>query len=139
MQKNCSVFSPATPRAGCRSISFRAFYRVARADDGGLVPSPGVHTLWLPVIPMQIGLVLARPTQEPWTPYRMTAAMVEAGIPAEAISIYPGGGDVGAAELASCTRSMIFGGTQRRIKRPACSGKTSITKSCSATWPTISI
>ena len=29
----------------------------------------------------------------------------------EAISIYPGGGDVGAAVLANCDRSMIFGGT----------------------------
>ena len=73
--------------------------------------SPGVHTLWLPVIPMQIGLVLKPGPQEPWTPYRMTAAFVEAGIPAEAISIYPGGGDIGAAVLANVDRSMIFGGT----------------------------
>ena len=73
--------------------------------------SPGVHTLWLPVIPMQIGLVLKPGPQEPWTPYRMAAAFVEAGIPREAISIYPGGGDVGAAVLANCDRSMIFGGT----------------------------
>lgn len=73
--------------------------------------SPGVHTLWLPVIPMQIGLVLKPGPQEPWTPYRMAAAFFEAGIPREAISIYPGGGDVGAAVLASCERSMIFGGT----------------------------
>ncbi len=73
--------------------------------------SPGVHTLWLPVIPMQIGLVLKPGPQEPWTPYRMTAAFTEAGIPAEAIAIYPGGGDIGAAVLASVDRSMIFGGT----------------------------
>jgi acyl-CoA reductase-like NAD-dependent aldehyde dehydrogenase len=73
--------------------------------------SPGVHTLWLPVIPMQIGLVLKPGPQEPWTPYRMAAAFVAAGIPPEAISVYPGGGDVGAAVLASCDRSMIFGGT----------------------------
>jgi acyl-CoA reductase-like NAD-dependent aldehyde dehydrogenase len=73
--------------------------------------SPGVHTLWLPVIPMQIGLVLKPGPQEPWTPYRMTAAFVEAGIPAEAISIYPGGPEVGAAVLDSVDRSMIFGGT----------------------------
>jgi len=33
--------------------------------------SPGVHTLWLPIIPMQIGLVLKPGPQEPWTPYRM--------------------------------------------------------------------
>ena len=36
--------------------------------------SPGVHTLWLPVIPMQVGLVLKPGPQEPWTPYRMAAA-----------------------------------------------------------------
>ena len=29
--------------------------------------SPGVHTLWLPIIPMQIGLVLKPGPQEPWT------------------------------------------------------------------------
>ena len=73
--------------------------------------SPGVHTLWLPVIPMQIGLVLKPGPQEPWTPYRMTAAFHAAGIPKEAISIYPGGGDVGAAVLANVDRAMIFGGT----------------------------
>src|SRR6266850_8126130 len=28
--------------------------------------SPGVHTLWLPVIPIQIGLVLKPGPQEPW-------------------------------------------------------------------------
>lgn len=73
--------------------------------------SPGVHTLWLPVIPMQIGLVLKPGPQEPWTPYRMAAAFFEAGIPREAISIYPGGGEVGAAVLANVDRAMIFGGT----------------------------
>lgn len=72
--------------------------------------SPGVHTLWLPVIPMQVGLVLKPGPQEPWTPYRMAAAFFEAGIPRECISIYPGGADVGAAVLAACSRSMIFGG-----------------------------
>jgi acyl-CoA reductase-like NAD-dependent aldehyde dehydrogenase len=73
--------------------------------------SPGVHTLWLPIIPMQIGLVLKPGPQEPWTPYRMTEAFFHAGVPREAISVYPGGGDVGAAVLDSCERSLIFGGT----------------------------
>jgi len=72
--------------------------------------SPGVHALWLPIIPMQIGLVLKPGPQEPWTPYRMAGAFFEAGIPREAISIYPGEGDVGAAVLDSCSRSVIFGG-----------------------------
>jgi acyl-CoA reductase-like NAD-dependent aldehyde dehydrogenase len=72
--------------------------------------SPGVHTLWMPIIPMQIGLVLKPGPQEPWTPYRMASAFGEAGIPREAISIYPGGADVGAAVLDACDRSLIFGG-----------------------------
>jgi len=73
--------------------------------------SPGVHTLWLPVIPMQIGLVLKPGPQEPWTPFRMAEAFFAAGIPREAISVYPGEGDVGAAVLEGCGRSLIFGGT----------------------------
>jgi acyl-CoA reductase-like NAD-dependent aldehyde dehydrogenase len=73
--------------------------------------SPGVHTLWLPIIPMQVGLVLKPGPQEPWTPYRMAEAFFQAGVPREAISIYPGEGDVGAAVLDACERSLIFGGT----------------------------
>jgi acyl-CoA reductase-like NAD-dependent aldehyde dehydrogenase len=73
--------------------------------------SPGVHTLWLPVIPLQVGLVLKPGPQEPWTPYRMAEAFFQAGIPREAISVYPGQGDVGAAVLESCKRNLIFGGT----------------------------
>jgi acyl-CoA reductase-like NAD-dependent aldehyde dehydrogenase len=73
--------------------------------------SPGVHTLWLPVIPLQVGLVLKPGPQEPWTPFRMAEAFFQAGIPRDAISIYPGEGDVGAAVLDGCARSLIFGGT----------------------------
>ena len=73
--------------------------------------SPGVHTLWLPIIPLQIGLVLKPGPQEPWTPYRMASAFFEAGIPRESIAIYPGQADVGGAVLDACGRSLIFGGT----------------------------
>jgi acyl-CoA reductase-like NAD-dependent aldehyde dehydrogenase len=72
--------------------------------------SPGVHTLWLPIIPMQVGLVLKPGPQEPWTPFRMSEAFFQAGIPRDAISIYPGEADVGAAVLDHCGRSLIFGG-----------------------------
>lgn len=73
--------------------------------------SPGVHTLWLPIIPLQMGLVLKPGPQEPWTPYRMAQAFIQAGVPKQTIAIYPGLGDVGAAVLAHCPRSLIFGGT----------------------------
>jgi acyl-CoA reductase-like NAD-dependent aldehyde dehydrogenase len=72
--------------------------------------SPGVHSLWLPVVPLQIGLVLKPGPQEPWTPWRMAQAFFEAGVPRQAIAVYPGGGDIGAAVLKACPRSLIFGG-----------------------------
>jgi len=72
--------------------------------------SPGVHTLWMPVIPLQLGLVLKPGPQEPWTPYRMCEAFAQAGVPREAISIYPGEAEVGAAVVDGCDRVMIFGG-----------------------------
>jgi acyl-CoA reductase-like NAD-dependent aldehyde dehydrogenase len=73
--------------------------------------SPGVHTLWLPVIPLQMGLLLKPGPQEPWTPYRIFAAFTEAGVPREAFALYPGEAEAGAAVLEACERAMIFGGT----------------------------
>jgi acyl-CoA reductase-like NAD-dependent aldehyde dehydrogenase len=88
-------------------------YQVQSPVVGLVLPSnsPGVHTLWLPIVPLQVGLVLKPGPQEPWTPYRMAEAFFQAGIPREAISIYPGEADVGAAVLDSCGRTLIFGGT----------------------------
>src|SRR5207247_8780621 len=42
--------------------------------------SPGVHTLWLPIIPMQVGLVLKPGAQEPWTRPRTFSAAAQAGV-----------------------------------------------------------
>src|SRR2546426_5271379 len=95
-------------------VSYQAQSRVL----GLVLPSnsPGVHTLWLPVIPMQIGLVLKPGPQEPWTPYRMAAAFCEAGVPREAISIYPGAGEMGAEVVNRVRRTKIFGSTET-VKR----------------------
>lgn len=88
-------------------------YQANAPACGWVLPSnsPGVHTLWMPVIPLQIGLVLKPGPQEPWTPYRMYEAFAQAGVPREVMSIYPGEAEVGAAVLESCDRAMIFGGT----------------------------
>lgn len=74
--------------------------------------SPGVHTLWLPALPLQVGLVLKPGSQEPWTPWRMAQALYAAGIPRQAIALYPGEHAVGDAILQGCSRSLIFGGPQ---------------------------
>lgn len=91
-------------------VSFQAQSPVV----GAVLPSnsPGVHTLWLPIVPMQIGLVLKPGSSEPWTPYRIASAFFEAGIPREAVSIYPGPHEVGDAVLNGCRRSMVFGGQE---------------------------
>ena len=98
---------------GWESGGVTVSYQVQAPAVGLVLPSnsPGVHTLWLPVIPMQVGLVLKPGPQEPWTPYRTAAAFFQAGVPREAISIYPGGGDIGAEVVQRTTRCLIFGGT----------------------------
>jgi len=98
---------------GVESRGVPVSYQAQSPVLGMVLPSnsPGVHTLWLPIIPMQVGLVLKPGPQEPWTPYRMAAAFTQAGVPKEAISVFPGAGEIGAAVLAKVARSLIFGGT----------------------------
>ena len=103
---------------GVESRGVIVSYQAQTPVLGMVLPSnsPGVHTLWLPVIPMQIGLVLKPGPQEPWTPYRMAAAFIAAGIPGEAIGVYPGAGEMGAEVVNRCQRTMIFGSTET-VKR----------------------
>lgn len=130
MQKNCFVLSnidkilDALTRGLDLEIFARGYgeegrnvtvsYQCQSPVLGAVLPnnSPGVHTLWLPAVPLQVGLVLKPGSQEPWTPYRMISAYIEAGIPAEAFCLYPGGHDVGGMIMSKCSRSMIFGSAQ---------------------------
>ena len=127
MQKNCFVMRNMTEILECltRGLPLDILSRGCGIEDRGVVVSfqaqasvlgavlpsnsPGVHTLWLPVIPLQMGLVLKPGSSEPWTAYRVASAFEQAGIPPEAIGLYPGGHDVGGSLLTSCDRSMIFG------------------------------
>lgn len=105
---------------GMESRGVVVSYQAQAPVLGAVLPSnsPGVHTLWLPVVPLQLGLVLKPGSQEPWTAYRIAAAFGEAGIPPEVISLYPGGHDVGGAIMTGCRRSMIFG-SQKTIDQYA--------------------
>src|SRR5215813_6647103 len=63
-----------------------------RTDSLGIVlpsNSPGVHSLWVPAIPLKIPLVLKPGSAEPWTPYRIIQAFVAAGLPREVFCFYP--------------------------------------------------
>ena len=78
-------------------------YQVQTPALGLVLPSnsPGVHTLWLPVLPLQIGLVLKPGRPGAVDGLSRCSACAEAGISAAAISIYPGGHDVGGAIMAT--------------------------------------
>ena len=71
-----SISNVLTHAATARERGVPVSYQAQSPVLGLVLPSnsPGVHTLWLPVIPLQIGLVLKPGPQEPWTPYRMAAA-----------------------------------------------------------------
>lgn len=99
---------------GMESRGVTVSYQAQSPVLGLVLPSnsPGVHTLWLPIVPMQIGLILKPGPQEPWTPYRMAAAFFEAGVPPEAIGIYPGAAEMGAEVVNRCGRTKIFGSTE---------------------------
>ena len=90
-----------------RMLSFR------RETDvlGAILPSnsPGVHSLWLPSVPLKTPLALKPGRQEPWTPYRVCQAFFAAGLPPTALGFYPTS-YAGANEiLMRCGRSLLFG------------------------------
>ena len=79
---------------------------------GAVLPnnSPGVHSLWLPSIPLKIPLVLKPGSEEPWTPFRISQAFIAAGCPPEAFGYYPTDYSGASEILLRCGRSMLFGG-----------------------------
>lgn len=79
---------------------------------GAVLPSnsPGVHSLWLPSIPLKVPLVLKPGGEEPWTPLRIAQAFIAAGCPPEAFGFYPTDYSGAAEILLRCGRSLLFGG-----------------------------
>lgn len=71
--------------------------------------SPAVNALWIPSIAFGIPVVLKPGREEPWTPWRVIQAMIEAGIPREAFSFYPTGHDGSGVILRRAQRVMLFG------------------------------
>jgi acyl-CoA reductase-like NAD-dependent aldehyde dehydrogenase len=97
---------------GFGEVEGRALSFYPRTESLGVVlpsNSPGVHSLWIPAVPLKIPLVLKPGGAEPWTPYRLIQALIRAGAPSEGFSFFPtdhaGAGEI----LRSCGRGMIFG------------------------------
>ena len=69
--------------------------------------SPGVHSLWAPAIGMKTPLVLKPGSSEPWTPYRIAYALMQAGVrsrrSASIRPITPAAAKCCAARAAACS------------------------------------
>jgi hypothetical protein len=78
---------------------------------GAVLPSnsPGVHSLWVPAIALKTPVVLKPGREEPWTALRIARALVAAGVPEEAFSLYPTDHEGGRSVLETCGRSLLFG------------------------------
>jgi hypothetical protein len=87
-----------------------SFYPVSQSL-GLVMPSnsPGVNSLWLPAIPLQIPVILKPGREEPWTPYRLIQAFLAAGCPPQAFGFYPTDHEGAAEILKSCGRALVFG------------------------------
>ncbi len=78
---------------------------------GAILPSnsPGVHSLWLPSIPLKVPLALKPGREEPWTPFRIAQSFIAAGCPPEAFGYFPSDHSGANEILLRCGRSMFFG------------------------------
>src|SRR5690606_29005924 len=58
---------------------------------GVILPSnsAAVNALWIPATALGVPVILKPGRDEPWTPWRLIQAMIAAGLPAEAFSLYP--------------------------------------------------
>ncbi|MEM9399459.1 MAG: aldehyde dehydrogenase family protein [Verrucomicrobiota bacterium] len=72
--------------------------------------SPGVNALWLPALAMKVPVVLKPGREDPWTPFRLVKAMIQAGIPKEAFCFYPTDHEGSEAIVQLSGRSIVFGG-----------------------------
>jgi acyl-CoA reductase-like NAD-dependent aldehyde dehydrogenase len=90
-----------------QSINF-----IREADSLGVVApnnSPGVHTLWLPSIPLKVALCIRPGSQEPWTAYRIIQAFIKAGVPEDVFGFYPSDYSGSMEVVLRSDRSMVFG------------------------------
>ena len=82
-----------------------------RADSLGVVLPSNSRSAFAvdPAFAMKIPLVLKPGSAEPWTPYRIIQALIQAGAPPQVFGYYPadhaGGGEI----LRHCGRGMVFG------------------------------
>jgi len=78
---------------------------------GAVLPSnsPGVHSLWIPALALGTPIALKPGREEPWTPMRIARALMAAGFPEDAFSLYPTDHEGAGVLLEVAGRSLLFG------------------------------
>lgn len=71
--------------------------------------SPAVNSLWLPSIALKIPVIIKPGRDEPWTPFRLIQAFIQAGAPAEAFGFYPTDHEGSGEVIKLSGRSLVFG------------------------------
>lgn len=72
--------------------------------------NPGTHTQWVLAVAFGYQVVVRPGTRDPFTPARMIAALLAAGVPGPALSLLPGGHATGDALVRTADLSLVFGG-----------------------------
>ena len=86
---------------------------VRRGDVLGVVApgnNPGVHVQWVLALALGYRLVLRPGSKDPFTPARLFAALLAAGVPPDRLSLLPGPHPTGDAVIRAADRSLVFGG-----------------------------
>ncbi|MFD9337742.1 aldehyde dehydrogenase family protein [Streptomyces sp. NPDC060028] len=72
--------------------------------------NPGTHTQWLTALACGYRLVVRPGTRDPFTPARMIAALLEAGVAPHYLSLLPGSHATADALVEAADLSLVFGG-----------------------------
>jgi acyl-CoA reductase-like NAD-dependent aldehyde dehydrogenase len=71
---------------------------------------PSVHFMWLSALAMKLSVVVRPSNDDLFTPYRLTTALLDAGLPPDAVGFVPGAHDLVDAIIQGCDLSVLFGG-----------------------------
>jgi len=73
---------------------------------------PSTHLMWVCALAMKVPIVLRPSNDDLFTPYRLVTALLDAGLPEDAIAFVPGGHDLVDPIVQSCALSVLFGAQQ---------------------------
>ena len=78
---------------------------------GFLMPGnhPATHFMWLCALAMKMPVVVRPSSDDVFTPYRLAASLLDAGLPEDAVAFVPGGHDLVDTIVQSCSLSVLFG------------------------------